>query len=508
MEQKPFNAVPLLFTTLLISVCSIIYELIIGSLSSYLLGSSVTQFSITIGLYLFAMGIGSYISKYLYKHLFDTFALVEIVVGILGSFSSILLFVCHIYTNIYPLVMYVLILLIGLLVGVEIPLLVRIVEANKQNIKSNIANLFAFDYLGGLIGSIAFPLLLLPKLGYVTTAFVTGLINLVAAAIIVVRYQELLRHKVFFKNTLILCFLVVIGFTVFGDHITTQLESGLYRDQIIYTRQSLYQKIVVTKHKNDLRLFLDGNIQFSSTDEYRYHEPLVHVPMSVFPEAGSVLLLGAGDGLAVRQLLKYPSIKDIVLIDLDEDMINLAKTNPQINALNERALENNKVTVVIEDAFTYLQHSGRKFDLIIIDLPDPNNDTLNKLYTASFYRLVKQNLVANGVMVTQSSSPYFTKNAFWCIHKTIREEFAEVIPYHVYVPTFGDWGFNLATNQKINVDELKLPQDITYQYLNEDNFMSLFRFANDERTDLDKIELNTLFKPTLVGYYEGDIDKM
>lgn len=508
MEQKPFNAAPLLFTTLLISICSIIYELIIGSLSSYLLGSSVTQFSITIGLYLFAMGIGSYLSKYLNRHLFDTFTLVEIAVGLLGSFSSILLFVCHIYTNIYPLVMYVMILSIGLLVGIEIPLLVRIIEANKQNIKSNIANLFAFDYLGGLVGSIAFPLLLLPKLGYVTTAFVTGLINLIAAAIIVFRYQDYLQYKTFFKNTLILCFIIVLGFTVYGDYMTRQLESGLYRDQIIYTRQSLYQKIVLTKHKDDLRLFLDGNIQFSSMDEYRYHEPLVHVPMSVFPEARHVLLLGAGDGLAVRQLLKYPGIQDILLIDLDEEMINLARTNPQIKKLNEQALDNNKVTVVIEDAFTYLQRANRKFDLIIIDLPDPNNGTLNKLYTTSFYRLVKQNLAPDGVMVTQSSSPYFTKNAFWCIHKTIHEEFSQVVPYHVYVPTFGDWGFNLATERKINISELRLPQGINYQYLNEDNFSSLFLFANDERVGLDKIELNTLFKPTLVGYYEGDIEKM
>ncbi len=508
MERNHFNATPLLFTTLLISICSIIYELIIGSLSSYLLGNSITWFSITIGLYLFAMGVGSYVSKYLDRHLFDTFALVEILVGILGSFSSLLLFLCHIYTNVYPLVMYVMIFLIGLLVGIEIPLLVRIIEGYKQNIKSNIANLFAFDYIGGLVGSIAFPLLLLPRLGYVTTGFVTGFINLMAALIIVVRYRDQLYRKTFIRNTLFFCIAVVVVFIFTGDGITSNLESGLYRDQIVYTKQSVYQKIVLTKHKDDLRLFLDGNIQFSSLDEYRYHEPLVHVPMAVCPSAKHILLLGAGDGLAAKQLLKYSGIESVTLVDLDETIVNLSKKHTEINKLNNGALSDPKVEVIIDDAFNYLKHTNRRFDLVIIDLPDPNKDVLNKLYTNSFYRLVKRNLTEGGVMVTQSNSPYFTKNAFWCIYKTLREEFACVIPYHVNVPSFGDWGFNLATDRKVNVNEMTLPEEVTCQYLNDQNFPALFRFANDEQADLDKIKINTLFKPVLIEYYEKDIAKM
>lgn len=505
MGQKQFNAVPLLFTTLLISICSIIYELIIGSLSSYLLGNSITQFSITIGLYLFAMGVGSYVSKYVSRNLFDAFTLVEITVGLLGSFSSILLFVCHIYTSIYPLVMYLLTLSIGLLVGIEIPMLVRIIEEHKQNIKSNIANLFTFDYIGGLIGSIAFPLLLLPQLGYVTTSFVVGLINLIAATIIVVRYREYLRYSKFFQGTLVVCFVTILGFTISGDYITYNLEEGLYRDRIVYTKQSLYQKIVLTKHKNDLRLFLDGNIQFSSADEYRYHEPLVHVPMAACPHAKDILLLGAGDGLAAKQLLKYPGVETITLVDLDDAVVSLAKEYTEICRLNDSAFFNPKVSIIIEDAFTYLQHPQKLYDVIIIDLPDPNNDALNKLYTTAFYRLIKNNLMPGGVMVTQSNSPYYTKNAFWCINKTLKEEFSCVVPYHVNVPSFGDWGFNMASERYIVPDNLKLPSNITYQYLNQSNYPSLFLFANDEKADMDKLEINTLFKPVLIGYYEKGI---
>lgn len=504
MSKRPFHATPLLFATLLISICSIVYELIIGGLNAYLLGNSVTQFSISIGLYLFAMGIGAFVSKYVHTKLFDTLTLVEISIGILGSFSSLILFICHIYTQIYPLIMYVIKLTIGLLVGIEIPLLVRIIESYRQNIKSNIANLFALDYIGGLIGAIAFPVLLLPKLGYVTVAFVTGIVNLMAAALLIFRYNAYLQHRLFFRNFWVVCLLLVFTFTIYGDKITSQIESGLYRDQIVYTKQSLYQKIVLTKYKDDLRLFLDGNVQFSSVDEYRYHEPLVHIPMAVCSNAQRVLLLGAGDGLAVRQLLKYPQIKSIVLVDLDEEVVNLAKNSHEISRLNEGALTHPKVTIHIEDAFTYLKRSNDLFDLVIIDLPDPNNDALNKLYTTSFYRLVKQNLKADGAMVTQSSSPYFTRNTFWCIHKTIKEEFRQVIPYHVYVPAFGDWGFNMATDFDVSVTDLKLTQQVEFHT----NVRSLFSFANDEKADTSAIKINTLFKPVLVQYYEQDISKM
>lgn len=506
ISTRNFNATTLLFTTLLISLCSIVYELIIGSLSSYLLGNSVTQFSVTIGLYLFAMGIGSFVSKYIGKNLFDAFTIVEIIIGIIGSFSGIILFLCHLYTGIYPLVMYLLTLIIGLLVGLEIPLLVRIIEENKKDLKNSIANLFAFDYIGGLLGSIIFPIILLPQLGYVTTAFVTGLINLTAAAIIVFKYSDKLKNRKLCQGLLVFSFIVVVFFTIDGDRQTRSLEDGLYRDHIIYRKQSLYQKIILTKHKDDLRLYLDGNIQFSSKDEYRYHEPLVHVPMSVCPHAGTFLLLGAGDGLAAREILKYPSTRSVTIVDLDADVVNLTKNNKEIGILNNFAFDNPKVSVIFDDAYLFLENNNTLFDVIIVDLPDPNNDALNKLYTTSFYRLVKNNLNSNGVMVTQSSSPFYTNRAFWCINKTIAQEFQTVVPYHVYIPSFGDWGFNMAADFRINTDSLFLPENIGLKYLNKDNFNSLFKFANDEvQTLKEELEVNTLFKPVLVRYYDGDI---
>ncbi|MDR3231736.1 MAG: polyamine aminopropyltransferase [Synergistaceae bacterium] len=500
MPKKQFKTGFLLFSTLVISICSVVYELIIGSLSSYLLGDSVLQFSQTIGLYLFAMGLGSYSSKRVLRDLFDAFVAIEIAVGFAGGFSSMLLFLCYVYSNAYPLLMYMLVLLIGFLAGLEIPLLVRIFERNRQSLRDGLANLFAFDYLGGLFGSLLFPLILLPSLGYVTVAFFTGVLNFAVAALIIFRYRE---HIVRFRTLrAAACFgLALLGaFTFAGDALTKNLEGGLYRDQVVLSRQTRCQKVVLTRHRDDLRLFIDGNVQFSSLDEYRYHEALVHVPMAARPDASRVLLLGAGDGLAARELLKYPSVREITLVDVDEALVELCRLDPRIVALNRGALDDDRVRLVFEDAFLFLRRNREPYDLILIDLPDPNNEALNKLYTSAFYGMVRRNLTPEGVMVTQSTSPWYTRDAFWCIHKTLAEEFPVVLPYHLYVPSFGDWGFNLASSSNLSFNLTTLP----LSWLNRENFDALFAFANDERGSGTKLAVNTLLRPSLLQYYTND----
>ena len=304
-ETKKMDARLLLVTTLLISICSIIYELLISSISSYLQGDSILQFSITIGLYMSAMGIGSYISKYMRKNLFNKFIFIEMSIGILGGFSSFILFLVNIYTQIYILIMYILIILIGIFVGLEIPILTRIIENNESNVRKNLANIFTFDYIGGLIGSIAFPILLFPKLGFITTAFLVGSINIITAVIIVFKYNKFIENNKITKIISIIILTIMLAFLFTGSMLTEKIEKGLYRDDVILSQQTPYQKIVMTKHKDDLRLFLDGNLQFSSIDEYRYHEALVHITMAYAKKHDRVLILGGGDGLAARELLKY-----------------------------------------------------------------------------------------------------------------------------------------------------------------------------------------------------------
>ncbi|MBQ3409383.1 MAG: polyamine aminopropyltransferase [Clostridia bacterium] len=503
MEEKSikFDIKLLFITTLLISICSIIYELLISAISSYIQGDSITQFSITIGLYMSAMGIGSYLSKYVKNKLFNKFIFVEMSIGLLGGFSTFILFMANIYTEIYDLVMYVLIILIGIFVGLEIPILTRIIEGNNSDVRKNLANIFTFDYIGGLVGSIAFPLFLFPKLGFITTALLVGSINVITAILIIIKYKSQIEG---FKKVLtisITCLSIIIAFLCSANIITKKIEAGLYRDDIILSEQTPYQKIVMTKHKDDVRLFLDGNLQFSSMDEYRYHEALVHIPMMYAKSHHNVLVLGGGDGLAAREILKYNDVQKIVLVDIDKDMTDLCRNNSEITKLNGGSLDNEKLTIINQDAYMFVQENTELFDVIIIDFPDPNNTTLNKLYTDVFYNYVKNILTPEGVMVCQSTSPYYAPKSYWCINKTIKTQFENVIPYHIQVPSFGEWGFNMAFNGEHNRHDLV----VDTKYLSADNIDSLFVFGKDESVDLEKISENNMFEPSLITYYNEEV---
>lgn len=494
----------LMVTTFIISGCSIIYELLISSVSSYLLGDSISQFSVTIGLYMCAMGLGSYCSKYVKRDLFDWFVFVEIGVGILGGTSSLLLFLANIYIESYVLVMYLEIISIGLLVGLEIPLLTRIIEENAGNLRITLSSIFSFDYIGGLAGSIAFPLLLLPQLGYFSTAFLVGCLNLAVSLFILVSYKPYIRRLSTWKTACTIALVIMVFGMLFSGQLANGIEQGLYRDKVILSEQTAYQKLVLTKHKDDIRLYIDGNIQFSSTDEYRYHEALIHVPMAAAQKKDRILILGGGDGLAVREILKYPEVKEIVLVDLDSKVVELCRTNSDIMKLNQGALDSPKLKVINQDAYQYLEQNrklGKEnlFDVMIVDLPDPNNETLNKLYTDLFYRLCSLNLTDFGVMAVQSTSPYYASDAYWCINRTVSNEFSYVYPYHVQVPSFGDWGFQLASKQSVSVEKLQLPLEC--RFLTQSNLQGLFLFAKDELPRTENVEVNRLSQPKLLHYY-------
>ncbi len=484
-----------MLTTLMISGCSMVYELIISAVSSYLVGNSTLQYSVTIGLYMCALGIGSFLSKFIRKDLFNWFANVEIGIGIIGGLSSLTLFLSNLYLESYALVMYLEIIIIGTFAGLEIPLLTRIIEDDRKDLRVTISSIFSFDYIGGLIGSIAFPMLLLPHLGYFATAFFVGSLNLLAAVLIIFRYRDRLKHGMVYR-ILSVCLLgcMIIGM-LFSENVGAVIENGLYRDNVIFSQQTQYQKIVMTKHKDDLRLYIDGNCQFSSLDEYRYHESLVHIPMAYAENRERVLVLGGGDGLAARELLKYPETQ-ITLIDLDAEMTKLCRENPQLLALNDGALNSERLTVINTDAYEYLETCTEVYDVIIVDLPDPNNEALNKLYTNIFYRMCVSHLAQGGILNVQSTSPYYATKAFWCINKTIESEGLYVKPFHLQVPAFGDWGFNMASREELTQ---KNPLLTDTRYLTQENLSALFQFGKDEATD--DVEINQLTKPILIQYY-------
>lgn len=498
ITERRYSAT-LVYAAFVAGLCSIIYELLIATTVSYFLGDGVKYFSLTIGLYMAAMGLGSFLSKYMDERLLHKFLYAELCLGVLGGLSVPMLYFAYAYDYGFIAIYVFFTLGIGFLIGLEIPFLTRLLET-RDPLKTSIANILSFDYFGALIATVAFPFLLLPFFGVYQTSLLFGLINLSIAFVMlwVFRAEFLALRRVLWGAALMLA--VGMGaMMIFSSIALRHWDQQLYSDRIVFSKQTRYQRIVLTKSREDVRLFLDGNLQFSSTDEYRYHEALVHVPFAVSPAPiRRVLLLGAGDGLAVRELLKHSSLKQVTVVDLDAEIIRLARESPYVRELNRNSLANPKVHVVTGDAFTFLKKNSQLFDLIIADLPDPNNNELARLYSKQFYTLLRLNLAPKGLFVTQATSPYFATDAFWSIAKTIEAAgFAHNYPYHADVPSFGDWGFVLASFQPLEIarPEIAVPT----RYLDHENFASLFVFDKDNR--VRDVEVNQLDRPSLLSYY-------
>jgi len=495
----------LLISILVVALCGIVYELIIATVSSYLLGNSVYQFSLTIGFFMFAMGIGSQISKYFDDQYIRNFILIEIVIALVGGISSILLFMAFPFARVlYELVMYGLILIIGALVGMEIPILTTLL-AQKDSIRDSIANVMSLDYLGALIGSIAFPLLLLPSLGLVPASFSIGLINIFVAIVNVYFFKHVLNNYKVMLYLSLSILLLLIGFIFYGSYLTRFAERHLYFDQVIYSTQTPYQKIVVTKSalNQDQRLYIDGHIQFSTRDEYRYHESLVHPLMSINGSRKNVLVLGGGDGLAIRELLKYNDIERIDLVDIDPEMIRIGRELPILQRLNLKSLSSDRVTTYAEDAFSFINQPGILYDRVIIDMPDPHNEAINKLYSREFYTMIKRRMTPEGILVTQSSSPFFTRHVFWSIENTLASVFEHTRSYQTSLPSFGIWGFNMAKNNTDfpNSYQLKVPT----KALTNDTMLASLVFSKD----MTKIPtpVNSIMEPKLYQLYIKDLQQ-
>lgn len=497
-EQRR-EALALLASIFLIAACGLIYELLTATVSSYLLGSSVTQFSVSIGVFIGAMGLGSHLSQRVRGRLLGTFILVEVALGLLGGASVCLLFASYAAGAVYWVALYGVLIGIGALTGLELPLLTRLLR-RYGTLREIIAQALSFDYVGALVGSLLFPLLLLPVLGMARTAFAIGLLNVGVAA----WNLRVFRHELRAPGVLLalcgVCGAALAAGFAYSLRIVGFLESQVYEDRIVYTAQTPYQRIVLTRWRDDLRLYLDGNLQFSSVDEYRYHEALVHPAMSAAPVAERVLLLGGGDGLAVREVLKYAGVREVILVDIDPQMTRLGRTYPAIVALNRGALSDPRVRLVHQDAFKFLEAESGLFDVIVGDLPDPNTDVLSKLYSAEFYRLVRRHLAASGVFVTQASSPFFSRDAFWCIAKTVEAAGLRTAPYHAYVPSFGDWGFVLAGHVPVRREGLALK--VPTRFLTSRTLPELFALPADEAEIA--VDVSTMDRPVIMQYYLRD----
>ncbi len=510
----------LLVSVLIIAACGLLYELLISTISAYFLGNSVLHFSVTIGLFMSAMGIGSYLSRFIRSDLLSAFVYIEIALGIIGGLSGLLLYATFAFTENYYLFAFALIMLLGAGIGLEIPLLTRIVRP-FNSLREAVSQVLSFDYFGALLASLVFPLLLLPYLGTMRTGFVVGLLNLAVAVLNLSVFRDSLpkyrrQLAITFGGIVLLLVCFLYSFRMIGF-----FEAYMYDDQIVLAEQSQYQRIIMTRWQDDYRLYLDGRLQFSTMDEYRYHEPLVHFPMLLAHQPKKILILGGGDGLAARELLKYDQVKHIDLVDLDPMVTQVAKTHPALKRLNEGALTNEKVHLKHGDGFNYLEDTQTLYDLIIVDLPDPSTIEVGKLYSRSFYQLAAHRLRPGGVFITQSSSPYFAPKSFWMIHHTMETAFPYVQEVFSVVPSFGGiWGFNVGVKPpgRKAADSLETKQMQTYvlnrvrsnikaqgkqlnlKYMTADHIDDMLTADPDfsERPT----EINTLDNQLLVGAYE------
>ena len=498
--------VALLASVFVIAACGLVYELAAGALASYLLGDSVLQFSTVIGAYLFAMGVGSYLSRFFERQLPAHFLRIELLVALVGGSLPAILFIANAYTpGAFRFLLYALVFAVGTLVGLEIPLVMRILKRNVA-LKDLVSQVLTFDYLGALAVSVAFPLLLVPQLGLIRTGLLFGLMNAAVALWALWLFRDELRrfraHVLASGATLALLAAAFAG----ADRITTLAEDKFYQDRIVFTAQSPYQRIVVTQGRGGHRLFLNGNLQFAERDEYRYHEALVHPVMAAFSSRvapKNVAVLGGGDGMAVREILKYPGVESITLVELDPAMTKLFSQQPTLAKLNGESLRSPKVKVINTDAFQWLEKTTETFDVIVVDFPDPTNFSIGKLYTNSFYALLDQRLAASGYAVVQTTSPLVARQSFWTVVQTIESVGLTATPYHANVPSFGEWGYVIASRRPYRLPTA-LPKSL--RFLDLKTLPLLFDFP----VDMARVPagVNRLSNQILVTTYEAEWGKV
>jgi len=479
--------VALLASVFVVAACGLLYELVAATLASWLLGDSVLQFSTIIGAYLFAMGVGSYLSRHVTRALVATFLRVELLVGVIGGTLPALLFVLHNLMQVTPagsgpfrVLLYALVLLVGTLVGLEIPLVMRILKAqfrHRWQLSQLVSQVLTFDYLGALAVAVAFPLVLLPQLGAIRTGTVFGLLNVAVAAWALVLFRAQLMH---WRGHALACAVAaatLVAVALGADRLTTWAEDRFYGERIVHAATSPYQRIVVTAGAGGhTRLFLNGNLQFDSRDEHRYHEALVHPAMAAHGGPRRVAILGGGDGLALREVLRHASVERVWLVDLDPAVTQLFAREPRLAALNAQALASPRVSVVNADAFAWLESVDERFDVVIVDFPDPSNHSLGKLYTTSFYALLDQRLAASGYAAIQTTSPLVARQSFWTVVATLEAVGLRTTPYHAHVPSFGEWGFVIASRRPWRLPE-RLPEGL--RFLTLEGLPALLHFPPD-----------------------------
>ncbi|HLL67378.1 MAG TPA: polyamine aminopropyltransferase [Micromonosporaceae bacterium] len=496
-----FRRSAVLAAVFLCAACGLVYELALVALGSYLIGDTAAQASIVLGVMVFAMGIGALAAKPLQRHALVAFALVELLLALFGGLSVLGLYAAFAWLDLYAPALVAVAFLLGALIGAEIPLLMVLLQRiRQQDAGSAVADLFAADYVGALLGGLAFPFLLLPMFGQLRGALLVGALNAVVGVLVVFAvFGRDLRRRAALGLTagaVVVLSVLAVSYAVSRPFEVTARQQ-LYAHPVVYATHSRYQEIVLTESlTGDVRLFLNGDLQFASTDEHRYHEALIHPALA--GARRNVLILGGGDGLALREVLRYPDVESVTEVELDPAVVALARTDRRLHALNRDAFADPRVRLLTQDAFAWLRDDPPRFDAIVVDMPDPDETATAKLYSVEFYAMVKRALAPGGRVVVQSGSPYFAQRSYWCVGASLAAAGLSVVPYHVDVPSFGDWGFFLAGDSSTGVPPLRMDPPAALRFLDPDVLRAATVFPGDRRRI--EVAASTLMEPRILEY--------
>lgn len=502
----------LMLALLATGMAGIVAEYILATLATYFLGDSVFQWTIILSLMLFSMGLGSRISRWIKTDLEVWFVGIEFTLSILTSLSSLFVYILmpHL-SNLAPSI-YLLAIVIGALIGMEIPLVTRI-NAKNAELRTNISEVMEKDYFGSLLGGLFFAFIGIRYLGITYTPFIVGGVNLIVALLVFNTFKKFVVKKWLTRLTMYggIVVAAILGGLYFSEPIVLYGNQNLYTGKVVFSEQTPYQKITITKWQKDYWLYLNSGKQLSTFDEWMYHEPLVHPAVQLAGKPKHVLLMGAGDGCAIRELLKYTFIDSITLVDLDPRMVEIGKTQPILRKVNQDAYQSSKVNVVVGDAFTYLEKTPKVYDVIIADFPDPRSVDLSRLYSKEMYNLVYHRLSQHGVFITQAASPYYTTKAFRCIEQTLEAANFNVLPLHNHIYTFGEWGWMLGTKSlptKFMREKIESMtwENIPTRFLTPSASKMITNFGGDlVEIDSNELKINSIYNPVLYRYYgEGN----
>ncbi len=527
----------------IMGACGLIYEYTLGSLGNYLVGTSHEQIFVVIGLMMFSMGVGSVAQRLLHHDLIDKWLALELLLGLAGGLSVIAIYAAFVYTTSFRLVMYGCAALVGMLIGMEIPLLIRINESYATSLRANLSDVLFMDYVGSLAGALLFAYVLLTRLSLFHIALCLGLVNVALGLIGIAYFWPLIRRRGTLCVAGLVALVVLAGCAARATPLMALFEQRCFRDPIVASETTRYQHLVVTRRDDLVHLYINGNLQFSSADEVIYHEMLVHPALTLARSRRRVLILGGGDGLALREVLRYADVGEVVLVDIDPRMTELAATHPDLVRLNRGAFDDARVTTVAAegtragvretiwsetrqpfdpalrtplplarvrvvhlDADLFLREAHGFFDAVLIDFPDPSTVETAKLYSRGFYRNLAAHLAPGALVAMQSTSPFHAREVFLCIGATLRAAGFRVLPYHENVPSFGEWGWHLAWLGATTEEEMRrrieglreLP--VETEYAVPELLHASLHFGQGW-LDAGGIEANTVMQPVILEYH-------